>query len=441
MRAAVPAYLGTGFAGAPPGHRFRLYLEVWDDRWGLEKSKKEALSRLLDTRPFMEGVESLRQRQRGLALPSDLVVDATSTAPFVTGMGMEHPLENGFAFLDPYGLPYLPGSSVKGVVRRAAEELALFEGDPKGWTLPAVWWFFGFDASSAFLAKGDRDEPAPVAEERRRWREAYRDRGASGSQELVHALVPHVLDDEARRLLEREGGGLLEVLPRSEPLRGKLHLRGSVELWDVLPKPAGAALRVDIMNPHHGHYYQGGEPPHDAGSPNPVFFLTVPEGSELTFIARLRPVGALPHELAASWKGLLTAAFEHAFAWLGFGAKTSLGYGAMARDREAERAADEQARHRAAEQAERRRRDDEGRRLAAMSPADRLVDRLRTADNEAVAEAVRALDELSGEDLRTVASALKQRMLELGIWKVPPKKQKQHERMLRVRRALGEIEK
>ncbi|MFO1322242.1 MAG: type III-B CRISPR module RAMP protein Cmr6 [Burkholderiales bacterium] len=51
------------------------------------------------------------------------MIDAESTAPFATGLGVEHPVENGFAFLSPYGLPYLAGSGVKGVVRRAAEEL------------------------------------------------------------------------------------------------------------------------------------------------------------------------------------------------------------------------------------------------------------------------------------------------------------------------------
>ena len=36
---------------------------------------------------------------------------------FITGMGREHPLENGFAWHHTLGVPYLPGSSVKGVLR------------------------------------------------------------------------------------------------------------------------------------------------------------------------------------------------------------------------------------------------------------------------------------------------------------------------------------
>ena len=52
------------------------------------------------------------------------------------------------------------------------------------------------------------------------------------------------------------------------------------------------------------------------------------------------------------WKGLVKAAFEHAFEWLGFGAKTAVGYGAMERDRREEEAARERAEREAARRAE-----------------------------------------------------------------------------------------
>jgi CRISPR-associated protein Cmr6 len=40
---------------------------------------------------------------------------------FVTGLGCKHPVENGFTWHHLLGVPYLPGSSVKGVVRSWAE--------------------------------------------------------------------------------------------------------------------------------------------------------------------------------------------------------------------------------------------------------------------------------------------------------------------------------
>jgi CRISPR-associated protein Cmr6 len=40
-----------------------------------------------------------------------------TTSRFVSGLGREHPIENGFVWHPALGTPYLPGSSVKGIVR------------------------------------------------------------------------------------------------------------------------------------------------------------------------------------------------------------------------------------------------------------------------------------------------------------------------------------
>ncbi len=40
-----------------------------------------------------------------------------TSGPFVTGLGRNHPVENGFAWHHTLGVPFLPGSSVKGLVR------------------------------------------------------------------------------------------------------------------------------------------------------------------------------------------------------------------------------------------------------------------------------------------------------------------------------------
>lgn len=45
-------------------------------------------------------------------------------SPFVTGLGREHPVENGFLWHHTLGVPYLPGSSVKGMVRSWIEQWA-----------------------------------------------------------------------------------------------------------------------------------------------------------------------------------------------------------------------------------------------------------------------------------------------------------------------------
>ncbi len=68
----------------------------------------------------------------------------------------------------------------------------------------------------------------------------------------------------------------------------------------------------------------------------------------------VRHLGVLAPDLAHQnrWQTLLVAAFEHAFEWLGFGAKTAVGYGAMESMQQRERQLAE-TRRREAEEKER----------------------------------------------------------------------------------------
>jgi CRISPR-associated protein Cmr6 len=55
-------------------------------------------------------------------------LEVTAQWRFVSGLGMAHPSETGFAFDRVVGAPYLPGSSVKGLARAWAEHWE--EADP-----------------------------------------------------------------------------------------------------------------------------------------------------------------------------------------------------------------------------------------------------------------------------------------------------------------------
>jgi CRISPR-associated protein Cmr6 len=49
-------------------------------------------------------------------------VQLRTTGPFVTGLGINHPVENGFLWHHTLGVPYIPGSSIKGLLRSWVEE-------------------------------------------------------------------------------------------------------------------------------------------------------------------------------------------------------------------------------------------------------------------------------------------------------------------------------
>ena len=57
----------------------------------------------------------------------------TTESRFVTGLGRSHPVGNGFAWHPTLGTPYLPGNSVKGLVRSWAEVDAEPRPDAEVW--------------------------------------------------------------------------------------------------------------------------------------------------------------------------------------------------------------------------------------------------------------------------------------------------------------------
>jgi CRISPR-associated protein Cmr6 len=171
-----------------------------------------------------------------------------TSGPFVTGLGRNHPVENGFAWHHALGVPYLPGSSVKGIVRSWAAS----------WLSQAEC-----DTNRVF---GPRDS---------------NDRSA------------------------------------------KDHSVGSVIFLDALPiKPV--QLKVDIITPHYGPYYQDDKPPADWHSPIPIPFLAVDSNQEFVF-------GIMPRRLGypGDFNDCLKARewLIDALKNLGGGAKTAVGYG------------------------------------------------------------------------------------------------------------------
>ncbi|MFP4598259.1 MAG: type III-B CRISPR module RAMP protein Cmr6 [Persicimonas sp.] len=74
-------------------------------------------------------VSTVERRRKLVAAREGKSVKFTTRSRFVTGLGREHPVENGFAWHPTLGTPFLPGSGVKGVVRAWAEQW-LDEDDP-----------------------------------------------------------------------------------------------------------------------------------------------------------------------------------------------------------------------------------------------------------------------------------------------------------------------
>ncbi|MEX8511843.1 MAG: type III-B CRISPR module RAMP protein Cmr6 [Leptothrix ochracea] len=326
---------------------------MWKADWALDKDVKGQAAKACTAipQPIQELRQELRERQTNLAQQAGaFTMLACSTAPFATGLGHEHPIENGFAFLTPYGLPYLAGSGVKGVLRRAAQEL--------------------------------RDD---------------------GSLHHTEALITALFGEE-------------------EVKRPEDACRGALDCWDCFPD---GDLVVEIMTPHQGGYYQSNDTPHDAGQPVPVPFLAVKTGAKFDFHIicheqRLRGEAEILRD--EKWQTWLRPVFEHAFTWLGFGAKTAVGYGAMQIDAERSRRVEQDRHERQRQQAEQQLMEEREASKTKMSPADKAIADLfdqrvdKNQDERAVLFSALKASKL-GEHRVATAERLRDLMKQQGRWR------------------------
>lgn len=108
----------------------------WNENWELksnaklnwikevvwEKKNRQAVRRKIGD-PNLLTEYSHRIHRLVHSLGGEIRIYAT-TWHLATGLGLSHPIENGMTWHHTLGVPYLPGSAVKGVVRTWAEEWA-----------------------------------------------------------------------------------------------------------------------------------------------------------------------------------------------------------------------------------------------------------------------------------------------------------------------------
>jgi len=139
--------------GAHMGLWFERYFSAYDPEFRaqveLSKSEKENLQKQRgqwlktctrnqhgDQRKLLD--KAVRQLEMVRSFGGDARVFRCA-GRFVSGIGNAHPLENGFTWHPTLGMPYLPGSAVKGLVR-AVVETALDAGPEEKARILRLWF-------------------------------------------------------------------------------------------------------------------------------------------------------------------------------------------------------------------------------------------------------------------------------------------------------------
>ena len=209
----------------------------------------------------------------------------TSRSRLIIGLGSIHPLETSITLHHIFGIPYIPGSALKGVCRM----VAFWKLAPKNG--------------------------------------AIEDEGKL--QKLQKKFYGELVDNNEKNK---------EIL-KYQLLFGAQNFKGLLLFLDAYPKISedGKLFDLDVMNVHYPKYYSGNEPPADWQNPNPIFFLTVKEGILFNFYVlfdeyRFNRLKKDKSELTSVLENLnieneVKSLLKQALQNFGIGAKTSLGYG------------------------------------------------------------------------------------------------------------------
>jgi CRISPR-associated protein Cmr6 len=227
-------------------------------------------------------------------------------------------MENAGLCLDRFGVPYIPGSAVKGCARRAAIlELLERPSDQKAAILVSIALVFGW-SDLEWRSKADlRPRRNETAEDfQRRWETERSDFAyACGDNEwptlseTVKAALAQRIGIEA----QRDRNGRIE-LP---------NFAGSVSFLPAYPvQSPNPDLELDVVTCHHREYYEGKLPvATDTEEPNPVVFPAVAPGH--VFVFAVVPLRGCDAELLKQARTWLKTGLET----FGLGAKTNAGYG------------------------------------------------------------------------------------------------------------------
>lgn len=111
----------------PQGHAglwFDKFCDEWcgSPSWNIGQNKLRWINKLTDEKVGGDHVGESACRLMALARATGGHSHIFITeSRFVTGLGRSHPVENGFAWHPTLGTPFLPGSSIKGMVRAWAK--------------------------------------------------------------------------------------------------------------------------------------------------------------------------------------------------------------------------------------------------------------------------------------------------------------------------------
>lgn len=297
-------------------------------------------------------------------------------------------LENGGICLDrTSGIPFIPGSAIKGAARHYSIYALSQEDDIEKKTnlLYQICLVFGYGKQEW---KAGRDKSKNHSHSDFWLAMTALDSREDKQRDEVWGKVA---DKVAAKLFAK-----LKQKPKNQdsPLCTQLpNLSGSICFLPAYPEK-DPGIDIDVLTCHHPEYYSGKRPiATDDENPNPILFPTIRAGATFRFCLIPTPLtGESDLKNSKQWLSEALTAF-------GIGAKTNAGYGWFSIDHEAEKA-------RQKEQEIKKEQDKEKDKIDSMTPDDLILYELEQLNDDAFAARVRDLAEQSEDQQKAICQLL-----------------------------------
>lgn len=183
------------------------------------------------------------------------------------GLSAYHPQETSMTLHHIYGIPYIPGSAVKGVTRHWVI-LKLFEKSFNTSGLP----FEQIKCFEKILETADVNNKDEDKRDDKLSKEEFQEKFKAKSKENTFIIPHNKLYDFLKNQKAQK-----EKIIKFQKIFGTQSNKGEVIFFDAYPI-GEVKLKIDVMTPHYGPYYSdasGETHPADYYNPMPIKFLTV----------------------------------------------------------------------------------------------------------------------------------------------------------------------
>ncbi len=315
---AVLVKLDTG-----EGKEDKVYKQVLNNR--NEKIKANLLKKLIEetyTEESKKFAQSLANRYvETLKNATFEVLEFETQTRLVVGMGIPSFFENGITLHHTYGVPYIPASSVKGLLRFTylVGCLDIFPLEVSNLPKPFRWKSEDLEPEEVFKTLSAVDTALINSKDYDDFVKSLdSDKSLKGLKESK--TLRDLLEISNREILKNFYITYVELF-------GNLHQKGKVLYADAVATEF--EFVVDIMNPHFKEYYQSSQDQRknreaiyrvaDIHNPTPIPFLAVEKNSKFVFVYKSSE--------GFRNKNLLKDLLRNGLLLFGIGSKKRKGYG------------------------------------------------------------------------------------------------------------------